>query len=170
VSNKQLFDAGADLGRAHILAMLDTGTAPSHLRRAALYLRQAGREPSAVRADQAAGNPTVAVVQATVTAIQGDIPYPDQHPLNAGINLGWAIETCIGTQREDVEHVIKNLQDCAAHLKAMKLNARQVDHLINPALDPIKNLYNALFPKPQELPQYKPSVEKLLTGIKGLMK
>jgi hypothetical protein len=45
-----------------------------------------------------------------------------------------------------------------------------VDHLINPVLQPIRNLINAVHPKPKELPQNKPRVENLQTDVKRLMK
>ncbi|MGM0385103.1 MAG: hypothetical protein ACQERF_03860 [Actinomycetota bacterium] len=176
MSDTALFDAGLALGRARILAIRSEGTttvSPASvtdlLQRAALHLRQAGREVAAARAAQAAATPTNKVVEATRKAIQGDIAEPPIHALNAGIQLGWAIETCYGMQRQDVDHVVGNLEMCGKHLTSLGVNAAIANRLVESVRSPIVNLNSSLFPRPRELPQHKPRVEKLATDLRALL-
>lgn len=170
MAHAPLFDAGVSFGRGHILALIGSSHSAYHLRRAGQYLRQAGEPTLANHATNAARNPTFAVVDSALYAVQRGLSGSGQHAYNAGVNLGWAIETCAGQQAEDVHKVVDALQKLAAHAKVVAANDRQVDHVVNRELNPIRNLVNASHPKPRELPQYKPRLERMQATMRNLIR
>ena len=103
---------------------------------------------------------------------QRKVKVPDRHALDAGINLGWADETAVGQQIEDVTMVVKNLKNLRDHLVALapagmsddqkKARTRNVDATVNVALVPIANLGNPEGPEPHKLPGFRFKIKELV--------
>ncbi len=169
-----LFHAGYALGRAHILKIVRNGAGQTELKKASQYLTNCPLPQQAKDASHWERQWRRAMadnIRHLIEHTQEKVKLPDQHALNAGINLGWAYETAVGEQIEDVTKVVQNLRNLRAHLVALapagmteeqkEARTENIDAAVNVALAPIANLGNPKHPKPRELPGYRFAIEAL---------
>jgi len=115
-------------------------------------------------------SPDSSSVSNALYTVQGSLSGTSEHAYNAGVNIGWAIETCVGRQTADIHKVLESLRTALAHLIAGGSNKASVTRTINMVINPISNLVNAQHPKPQELPQHKSRVDALRTKLRSFVR
>lgn len=176
MNREPLFFAGISLGRAHILKINNDPSGAEEMRKASAYYNQYEDEKlkelaraAKYRADHWRSS-LPHDIEAEIKEAQRVVAYPDQHALNAGLNLGWAVETTRGQMEEDVRHVLKVLNDAQKHVVALAPSQQgQIEHIVNPVKNPIKNLLPQpprRRGKPHELPQHRGRVEGLQRSLK----